>query len=126
MAVSLFLAKLIGVYLLVATADMLLRKEKFEDALTDYASSKGLLLFSGSLSLVFGLAIIFGHPVYKFNWRIVITLIGYLLVIRGIARVAAPIFIQKRIVKWFIQGYWIICGVLLVLGFFLTYHGFIS
>ena len=126
MGLSIFLAKLIGVYLLIATADMLLRKEKFEDALEDYASSKGLLFFSGSLSLLFGLGIVFGHPIYQINWRGLITLIGYLLVLRGLARIAAPVFIQGRLVKWFIQGYWFICGVLLVLGFFLAYKGFIS
>ncbi len=124
MVLSLFLAKLIGIYILIATADMLLRKEEFESALEDYASSQGILLLSGSISLLLGLAIILGHPIYKLNWQGLITLIGYLLVLRGIVRIAAPSFVQKKIITLFTQGYWIICGVLLILGLFLTFKGF--
>src|SRR5579885_3255115 len=104
MELSIFLAKFLGLYLLIVSADLLLRRHELEGAVKDFASSKGLLVFSGSISLLAGLAIVIGHPVYEANWRGLITLFGYLLIVKGIMRVAFPTRLQKRIVSFFHEG----------------------
>lgn len=124
MDLSIFLAKLLGVYLLIMSADMLFRKSEVEKAVKDFASSKGLLALSGSTSLFIGLAIIFAHPVYEKNWHGLITLIGYLLAIRGIMRVAFPSYLQKKLTVLFNKRYWVVFAILLILGIYLTYIGF--
>lgn len=126
MELSLFLAKLIGIYLLIVAADLLLRRHELEGAVKDFASSKGLLVLSGSLSLLFGLAIVIAHPVYEMSWRGLITLLGYLLIVRGCMRFAFPSHIQKKLVSLFHRGYRIIFVILLILGIYLTYSGFIT
>lgn len=121
---SIFLAKLLGIYLLIVAADLLFRRKELEAAVKDFASSKGLLVFSGSISLLLGLVVVLAHPVYEMNWRGLITLIGYLLILRGIIRVAFPSAIQKKLVSFFRKRYWLVFAVLLILGLFLTYSGF--
>ncbi len=90
MDLSLFLAKLLGLYLLIVAVDMLLRKHELEGAVRDFSSSKSLLVFSGSTSLFLGLVIVLAHPVYEVDWDGLVTLLGYLLIVRGIARVCFP------------------------------------
>lgn len=124
MELSIFLARLIGLYLLIVAADLLVRRREMEGAVRDFASSKGLLVFSGSISLLLGLAIAIGHPIYERGWRGLITLLGYLLIFRGIMRVAFPTRLQKRIGSLFHRGYWVILLILLILGVYLTYEGF--
>lgn len=124
MDLSLFLAKLLGLYLLIVAVDMLLRKHELEGAVRDFSSTKSLLVFSGSTSLFLGLVIVLAHPVYEVDWDGLVTLLGYLLIVRGIARVCFPAYLQKKIVTYFHQGYWVILLVLLVLGIYLTYQGF--
>lgn len=126
MELSLFLAKLLGVYLLIIAADMLFRKSELEKAVKDLASSKGLLLLSGSSSLFVGLAVILAHPVYARSWEGLVTLLGYLLVVRGIMRFAFPSLVQKKVATMFHKRYWIIFLTFLILGFYLTYMGFTS
>ncbi len=126
MDLSLFLAKLLGLYLLIMALDLLFRRHELEGAVKDFAASKGLLVSSGSMSLLLGLAIVISHPVYTGDWRGLITLIGYLLILRGIMRVAFPSRIQKRLVTFFHQGYWVILLIIFVLGIYLTYTGFRS
>ncbi len=126
MELSLFLAKLLGVYLLIIAADMLFRKSELEKAVKDFASSKGLLLLSGSSSLFVGLAIIFAHPVYAKSWQGLVTLLGYLLVVRGMMRFAFPSLVQKKISGIFHKRYWIIFFAFLIVGFYLAYMGFTS
>ena len=124
MELSVFFAKLLGFYLLIIAADLLLRRKELEGAVKDFAASKGLLVFSGSNSLLFGLAIVIAQPVYEINWRGLITLIGYLLIIRGVYRIAFPSRLQKKMVSLFRKKYWVIFTVLLVLGIYLLYSGF--
>jgi hypothetical protein len=124
MDLSIFLAKLLGIYLLIVALDMLLRKRELEGAIRDFATSKGLFVFSGSISLLLGLAIVIAHPVYEQDWRGFVTLLGYLLILRGVMRVAFPTRLQKRVGAFFHKRYWIIFFIILILGVYLTYSGF--
>ncbi|HEX4839144.1 MAG TPA: hypothetical protein VFU89_01740 [Rhabdochlamydiaceae bacterium] len=124
MELSLFLAKLLGVYMLIVAVELILRRHEFEGAVRDFAASKGLIVFSGSVSLILGLAIAIGHPIYEFNFRGLITLIGYLLILRGIWRMAFPSRLQKRMATCFHQGYRECLIILIILGIYLTYTGF--
>jgi hypothetical protein len=124
MLLSIFLAKLLGVYLLIVAAELILRRREFEGAVRDFASSKGLLVFSGSVSLLLGLAVVIGHPVYVANFRGVVTLLGYLLILRGVWRMTFLSYIQKKMATCFHKGYKFIFLILLALGLYLTYSGF--
>ncbi len=126
MDLSLFLAKLLGLYLLIVALDLLLRRKELESAVKDFASSKGLLVFSGSISLVLGLAIAIGHPIFELSWRGLITLFGYLLILKGVMRMAFPSHLQKKIVFLFQKRYWIMFFILIILGIYLTYSGFMG
>lgn len=126
MMLSLFLAKLIGIYLLIASLELIFRKKELEAAIKDFASSKGLLAFSGSLSLLFGLAIVISHPIFSMDWRAIVTLIGCLLIIRGVIRITFPSHTQKTISKFFHSWYWLILIIAIILGIFLTFSGFME
>jgi len=124
MDLSIFLARLLGIYLLITAVELLVRRHELEGAVKDFASSKGLLIFSGSLSLLLGIAIVIAHPIYTFNWQGFITLVGYLLIIRGIIRFSFPSHLQKKMAASFHRRYWVVFFILAIVGIFLTYSGF--
>lgn len=124
MSLSIFFARLFGLYFLIFAADLLLRRRELEGAVKNFASSAGLLLFSGSVSLLLGLTIVILHPIYEMSWRVVVTLLGYLLILRGVLRLAFPTRIRNKLVSVFHRGYWVIFLFLLVVGIYLTYYGF--
>src|ERR1700733_5927980 len=124
MELSIFLAKLLGLYMLIVAVELMTRRHEFEGAVRDFASSKGLILFSGSISLILGLAVVIGHPVYEFNFRGLITLLGYILILRGMWRMAFPSRLQKKMAACFHQGYKEILIIMIILGVYLTYTGF--
>ena len=124
MELSIFLAKLLGLYMLIVAAEMLIRKHEFESAVRDFASSKGLILFSGSLSLIVGLAVAIGHPVFEMGFRGLITLLGYLMILRGIWRMACPSRFQENVVACFHKRYLWIVIILIILGAYLAYAGY--
>lgn len=124
MDVSIFIAKLMGIYMLIVAAIWIFRKDQVEATIKEVLSSNGLLALSGVISLVLGLAIAIGHPIWEWNWRGLITVIGYLSILKGIMRLAFPAQIQQRVLNVVSQGYWFVIALVIVLGAYLTYSGF--
>ena len=124
MMVSVFLAKLIGVYLLIFAAAWIIRKDQIDLAFKEFAASKALIVFSGLVNILIGLAIAIGHPVWKLNWMGLITALGYIILFSGIIRLAFPEKVRINISKIIDTGHWPFIAILIILGGILTYSGF--
>ncbi len=125
MELSIFFARLLGIYLLIMTLFMLVRRKEVEALTNELFASKGGLYIAGALSLLIGLIIVIAHPIWEWNWRGLITLLGCLSILKGVLRLGFTDQARKIEPK-LIQGvgYWIICIVIAVIGIYLTYSGF--
>ncbi len=123
MELSLFLAKFLGVFLLIMTALWAFRKSQVEAAYRDIFASKGSIALSAFFNLFLGLFIAVQHNVWQQNWRGLITLIGYIAIFRGIQRLGFPAEAQRMASKIARRGS-IVIVVLAVVGIYLTYQGF--
>ncbi len=125
MELSLFLAKFFGLYLLVLSALCALRRKAFEGIVEDFFAQRALVFLSGLISLAAGIAIVISHSVWEPGWRLAITLIGYLSVAKGIARIAFPDQI-RRVARQAISGpgKWIWFAMAFAFGGWLAWMGF--
>jgi len=125
MELSLFLAKLFGIYLLVMSALCAARGDAIAQVVTEVIHHRPSLFLSGVIALVIGIAMAIGHSVWEPNWRGLITLIGYLSIAKGIARIGFPDF-PNRASGLIAQqrARWIWIGFIVVLGCYLTWAGF--
>jgi len=124
MELSLYLAKLLGLYLVIVCLALLLNRKKVEE-LKKYAAQNTLFIFSfGAVSLLMGLAIVLAHNVWDTIWQSLITLLGYVAIVKGLLRLFLPEKLstlnnklnERNIIVWGI--FW------LIIGFYLTYVGF--
>ncbi|MGE0854835.1 MAG: hypothetical protein AB7L18_01955 [Hyphomicrobiaceae bacterium] len=88
MSTSQFIASLIGPTLIVVGALMLLRRQYFLDLTQRMASDHAAIFLAGLLAFVAGLAILRVHNVWTADWRMAVTIFGWLAVIGGIFRMA--------------------------------------
>ena len=90
MATSVFLAKLIGPVLLVIGIGMLINQAGYRAMAEEFLRSRALIYIAGLLALVPGFAIVLSHNVWAADWRIIITLLGWLATIGGVFRILFP------------------------------------
>ena len=124
MDVSIFLAKLFGLYFLIVGGFSLFRRKAFVSMLDEFFASRALLALSGFIILSVGLAIIIGHPVYTLDWRGLITLVGYLALVKGVVRIWYPNFLRSFAKKLVHNYFPAMLAIILILGVMLTYVGF--
>jgi len=81
---TLFLARLIGLFLIVVSLAMLVQKQGIEPAITALVHDRAALLVIAMLGLVAGLAMVLAHNVWSGGvLPVTVTAIGWLLVLRN-------------------------------------------
>ena len=90
MATSIFLAKLIGPVCLVIGIALLINGAAFRTLAGEFLNNPALMFLSGVITLPAGLAVVLTHNVWTADWRILITILGWLAVIGGLFRLLAP------------------------------------
>jgi hypothetical protein len=126
MEMSLFLAKLLGLYFLVVSLLCFFRHHEMKITGKELISSRSALAVSAEISLLFGLVIVIDHSLWEASWRVLVTILGYLLVLRGVLRYAFPVQVKKMWTKVAEKGCGLITLIMLVIGAYLTYCGFVN
>jgi drug/metabolite transporter (DMT)-like permease len=87
---SIFLAKLIGPLFFFIGVTLLVNHEAFRLMADQLVRNFALIYISGAIALVAGLAVVNLHNVWVRDWRVAVTIIGWLGVIGGIVRIVVP------------------------------------
>jgi hypothetical protein len=87
---SLFLARLMGPAFVVVALGMLINLGMYESMIAEALHPGVLFYLSGLLSLLAGLSIVNLHNRWQADWRVIITVLGWLMTIGGIMRIVLP------------------------------------
>jgi hypothetical protein len=124
---TIFLAKLLGLYCVILALAMMVRGQSAAAAMKAAVANPSLLMFLEVIGLALGLAMVLGHNVWSGGiLPVVVTLVGWLIAIRSAVLLAlSPEAIMKLLDSLQYQKhFYIYMGVTLVLGLYLTYAGF--
>jgi uncharacterized membrane protein len=127
MQTSIVLARLLGPILIVMGAGMLLNQRSYRAMAEDFLASRALIYLSGLIALVAGLSIVNFHNVWALGWPVIITILGWLMLIGGSIRILAPDSV-KRIGSTFLEKPEMIviaAVVVIVLGAILAIAGYV-
>jgi len=89
MQTSKFLARLMGPFMVAIGAGLLVNGDVLQAMAAEFLKSPALIFLSGLLTLTAGLAIVNTHNVWTTDWRVIVTIFGWLGVIGG-ADLRAP------------------------------------
>jgi hypothetical protein len=102
-------------------------KPYFNAVMTDLANSKGLLWITGLSTFVMGTVIVALHNVWSTDWRVIVTLLGWLTVIKGAVILLFPssmLLLYRRFLSNHLLTYSGVYAV--VLGALLLFLGLIN
>lgn len=125
-----FLARLIGLYCLLAAAAMALHHEAWVTAVAVIVHAPALMLLVGTSVVAAGLALVLSHNVWSGGaLPVIVTLIGWLTLAKGLGFWLLPpaqmaqLYLERL---HYAELYYLYAAVSLVIGLYLTIAGFVA
>ncbi len=87
---AVLIARLIGPLFVTIGAGVLINAPFYVGAIEEAAHSPTLVYLSGIASLLAGLAMLNAYRAWTADWRAIVTILGWLMVIGGIVRIVIP------------------------------------
>lgn len=128
MDISLFLAQVFGLYLLIGGVGMLLHPYATQELLGRWSSDRVVVFLGGFVALIIGIPLVLIHSIWEGTWEIVVTLLVWIIFMKGVVRVLAPdavvgwvmlIASRPRLLKSLLM-------VMTLVGAYLAYVGFLT
>ena len=128
MSLSIYLGQIFGLYLFITSLALLINQKFFKKAIEDAVKNAAILMIMGIITLILGLILVISHNVWVRNWRIIITIISWLILIKGILMFIFPNMCANFLKKWqvkykmhFLDSIKWVYWVCLVVGIYLIY-----
>lgn len=126
MELSILIARMLGVFYVVIGLGILLNGKFYRNIIDYYINSPGAIYLGGVIALVVGFLIVSYHNIWDGSWRVIISIIGWIALVKGISlltfpaalmKLAKPLFLTKRST--------VITGIIVLgLGLVFVYFGF--
>lgn len=130
MKTSILIARLMGPVLLAIgigiALGMGMEGDGYASMMREFMASKPMIWMAGVLALVAGLAIVNTHNLWEPDWRVIITVLGWLAIIRGLASILFPAAVQTIGDRMITSPTGMIIGaaITVALGAVLTFMGY--
>lgn len=127
MQLSKLIAKMAAVIYLSASAGAFFSADYYRKISDNFFGNAGLTYLGGFITAVIGLAIVNYHNRWTKNWTVLITILGWLALVKGILLIAFPQFVHNLSEQMLTDfGSRIFPYAALCLGLLFAYFGFVS
>lgn len=129
MRLTIFLGRLLGLFFVLFAIAMLVNRRSTSQAAFDFTRDPPALMLAGILALAAGLAIVLSHNRWSGGaFTVVVTLLGWILVVRGTLILALPRELLIRIYERmnFTTYYYLYAAIPLAIGLYLLIASFTS
>lgn len=126
MELSILIARITAVIYLSAAAGALINRDQYRRVAVDMFKNAALTYLMGFTAAIVGMIIVNYHNIWVGNWTVLITILGWLALIKGVLIIAVPKLVERfsrmifsgRLLQWFPY-------IAALLGFLFGYLGFV-
>ncbi len=127
MQLSKLIAKIASIIYLSASVAAFFGPDHYRKIADDLFSNAGLTYLAGFITVIIGLLIVTYHNRWTKNWTVLITILGWLALVKGISLIAFPQFVEGLSERMFTDfGSRIFPYAALCVGLLFAYFGFVS
>jgi len=126
MDVSKFLAKVMGIYFIIVSVAMLVNMQQFKIYISNLINDPSQMFVAGFFTLILGILVVVAHNIWQWNWKVIITIVGWIGILKGTSLIFYPQFLDKLTIL-FLQNQntaYIAASIDLIFGILLCYFGF--
>jgi hypothetical protein len=126
MDMSKFLAKVLGIYFLLLGISMLMNMHYFIVNFQEIIKNTPLMLVTGFFILILGVLMVVSHNIWQWSWQVLITIIGWMILLKGVSTIFYPQYIDQAIILLAQNQHIVYSSAVLnfILGIILSYFGF--
>ncbi len=128
METSYLLARIIGPYMLIAAIAIYANRSAYDRLIDDIEDQPLLLMVIGAFTLILGLLMLQFHNIWSLDWRVLVTLIGWITLIKGALAIISPqIFV--KIAKHYKSNDTVLniqATIAVFFGIFMSYMGYFA
>jgi len=119
-----YLAEVWGISTVIIAFALLVKEKHLKDLFAKIETEESFF-FWGLISTIIGVAMILTYNVWAWNWQVIITLLGWAALLKGLVLLFCPEY-MKNWAKKMDNNQWLpVCLVILVfIGLIITYFGF--
>lgn len=127
MDISIFYAKFLGLLFLVLGISLWVNPKRYKHLLKSYIKQQEIFFYHGLITLIIGMVVTITHNYWYWNWIGIITLFGWISLVKGVSILFFPDMITSWVKKFDYKELQI-AGVLftIVVGIYFSYIGFIA
>jgi len=127
MELSLFLAKVIGLTLILVASALVVNKKNI-DLLFGLYKHPTAVFITGILETVLGIVFALSHNIWTPDFRGIITFVGWILLLRGVGRIFFPFRVTNKLEKFrkMESAFTPLLIFVILIGAYLAYMGFKS
>ncbi len=124
MDISNYLAEVWGISIVIVSLALLIKDKHIKSLFAKIETEESLFLW-GFISLIIGLAMVLSYNVWTQSWQVIITILGWLALLKGLALLFLPEYIKKWAKKMENAPFLSYALIIMVLiGLVITYLGF--
>ena len=123
---AVFIARLVGPLFVALGVGILLNLALYTDMIAEAVQIPTLIYIWGVLALTAGLAMLNVYRAWTSDWRVIVTVLGWLFVIAGVIRIVLPQFTATLATTLYSASatLTVFAVVALVLGGYLSFEGY--
>jgi len=128
METSIFVAKILSLVYLSVGLGLLLNQSFYQKLFKDFMESPSVLYVGAIMALVVGFLLVTYHNIWVVSWVVLITILGWLALIKGIALLVIPNAMLRMTQSLLDKKYYLCIQAIaaLILGLILGYYGFVA
>lgn len=123
MELSILISKILGLSYLAMGLGILLNGAYYKKAFIEMKNNSAFVLLGGMISLIIGVLVVNVHNVWVSDWTVIVTIFGWVAVIKGIMLFVAPNFLMKSS-STILKKTQLIGWGSLIFGLLMGYYGF--
>lgn len=121
---SLILAEFWGWYLILFFTIIMINTKRVKQ-MYEYVKDEKLLFIISLIAIIIGLINIMMHNLWTSDWRIILTLFGWIALFKGIIFFSYPMLVNQKILSYWLKWFPFLMVFMLFLGLYLlnkVYH----